>query len=216
MSDNQTFLDLIRDYSLWSDYLGTFAFAVSGIRVAEEHQLDWFGAYVVGFITAVGGGTLRDMMLGIPVFWFSNPMYLMITLLALLTYAVFRRYLLKVEHVVFFLDSVGLGMFAVVGAQRSIDAGMAIWIAPLMATITGAFGGMIRDILVNEIPHIFVREVYASACLMGGLVYIFLFSFTPLSVPFIGLFVSLLVLSIRLLAIRYKWTLPGFAPMIRL
>lgn len=210
MSNNETLLDFIRDYSLWSDYLGTFAFAVSGIRVAEERDLDWFGTYVVGFVTAVGGGTLRDMMLDIPVFWFANPIYLIITMLALILYAAFRKHILRVEHFVFFLDSVGLGMFSVVGAQRSIEAGMPLWVAPIMATITGAFGGMLRDILVNEIPHIFVKEVYASACVIGGLFYISLYSFTALSIPFIGLVTSVLVLSIRLLANRYQWTIPGF------
>lgn len=164
----------------------------------------------MGFVTAVGGGTLRDMMLDIPVFWFANPIYLIITMLALILYAAFRKHILRVEHFVFFLDSVGLGMFSVVGAQRSIEAGMPLWVAPIMATITGAFGGMLRDILVNEIPHIFVKEVYASACVIGGLFYFFLYSFTALSIPFIGLVTSVLVLSIRLLANRYRWTIPGF------
>ena len=161
---NITFLKVI-------DFIGTFAFAISGIRLASAKRFDWFGAYVVGAATAIGGGTLRDVMLDVPVFWMHNGYYLWCTALALLWVIIFRKHLVHMHNTFFIFDAIGLALFTIVGIQKTLDCGMPIWVAIVMGTTTGAAGGVIRDVLINEEPLIFRKEIYAMACVMGGIVY---------------------------------------------
>ena len=121
----------------WCDYLGTLAFAISGIRLAAAKGFDWFGAYVVGFVTAVGGGTIRDILLDIKPFWLIQPSYLIITGLALVFTIVFRRQVVRLNHSLFFFDAIGLGLFVVVGVAKSSAVGYPWWVAIIMGTITG-------------------------------------------------------------------------------
>lgn len=159
-----TFVDLI-------EFIGTFAFAISGIRLASAKQFDLFGAYVVGLVTAIGGGTIRDVLLGVTPFWMTDTIYLVITAFALLWVMVFSKYLVKMNNTIFLFDAIGLALFAVVGIQKTIDAGFPLWVATIMGTLTGAAGGVLRDVFINEIPLIFRKDIYAMACVMGGFAY---------------------------------------------
>ena len=153
------------------DYVGTFAFAISGIRLASAKHFDWFGAYVVGFVTAVGGGTLRDLLLGLPPFWMQNVSYLVVSGFAFLFVVGLRKYVIRLNNTFFIFDAVGLGLFTVVGIQKSIAVGYPMWVGIIMGTLTGAAGGMLRDVLLNEVPLIFRKDIYAIACICGGLIY---------------------------------------------
>ena len=153
------------------DYIGTFAFAISGIRLASAKRFDWFGAYVVGFVTAVGGGTIRDLLLDVTPFWMLQSSYLIVTALALGFVILFGRYVIRLNNTFFIFDAIGLGLFAVVGIEKSITYGYPMWVGLIMGTLTGAAGGVLRDTLINEVPLIFRKEIYALACVFGGLVY---------------------------------------------
>lgn len=142
------------------DYVGTFAFAISGIRLASAKHFDWFGAYVVGFVTAVGGGTLRDLLLGLPPFWMQNVSYLVVSGFAFLFVVGLRKYVIRLNNTFFIFDAVGLGLFTVVGIQKSIAVGYPMWVGIIMGTLTGAAGGMLRDVLLNEVPLIFRKDIY--------------------------------------------------------
>ena len=123
----------------WCDYLGTLAFAISGIRLAAAKGFDWFGAYVVGFVTAVGGGTIRDILLDLKPFWLIQPSYLIITGVALAFTIVFRRQVVRLNHSLFFFDAIGLGLFVVVGVAKSFATGYPWWVAVIMGTVTSGY-----------------------------------------------------------------------------
>lgn len=159
-----TFVDFI-------EILGTFAFAISGIRLASAKQFDLFGAFVVGLVTAIGGGTIRDLLIGVTPFWMNDPIYLIITAFSLVWVMVFRKYLVKMNNTIFLFDAIGLALFAVVGIQKTLDAGFPLWVATIMGTFTGAAGGVLRDVFINEVPLIFRKDIYAMACVMGGFAY---------------------------------------------
>ncbi|MBQ5572917.1 MAG: TRIC cation channel family protein, partial [Bacteroidaceae bacterium] len=131
------------------DFIGTFAFAISGVRLAARKNFDLFGAYVVGFVTAVGGGTLRDLMLGTTPFWMTTPYYVIITGVALLTVIVLKKWLVRFDSTFFIFDAIGLGFFTVVGLEKSMAADFPMWINIIMGCKTGATGGIKRDILLN-------------------------------------------------------------------
>jgi uncharacterized membrane protein YeiH len=189
------------------EYIGTFAFAISGIRAASLKRFDWFGAYVVGFVTATGGGTIRDLLLGVPPFWMSNMSYLVFTAIALLVVVVFDGQLFRVKYTFFIFDTIGLALFVVVGFEKSLLYEFPYWVAIIMGTLTGAAGGVIRDVLTNEIPLIFRKEIYAIPCILGGVVYMVchLFGVETLFSQ-IATFSS--VILIRILAVKYNICLP--------
>lgn len=151
---------------------GTIAFAISGIRMAAAKKFDWFGAYIIGLVTAIGGGTLRDVLLDIPVFWMQTWWYLAVTGLSLLAVIIFRQWLVdRHETLLFIFDTIGLALFCVIGVQKTLATGYPMWVASVMGIITGAFGGVIRDILINVEPLVFRKDIYATACLAGVLAY---------------------------------------------
>lgn len=195
------------DFITFCDYAGTFAFAISGIRLASAKKFDWFGAYVVGAVTAVGGGTIRDVLLDATPFWMTQASYLIVTGLALVFVAIFRKYVIRLNNTIFIFDAIGLGLFTVVGIAKSLEYGFPIWVAIIMGTITGAFGGMLRDTLINEVPLIFRKDIYASACVMGGLIYYAcqLLGLTPAMTQFIA---AASVFITRAVAVRYHISLP--------
>lgn len=199
--DNIPFVDFI-------EFLGTFAFAISGIRLASAKQFDLFGAFVVGFVTAIGGGTLRDLLLGVTPFWMDNPFYIWCTLFALVFVIIFHNNLIKLNNTFFAFDTIGLALFVVVGAEKSLSLGYAPWIAVLMGTITGSVGGVIRDVLINEIPLIFRREIYALACVLGGIVFVLLYAHSSINVIFIEASTAFVVILVRFLAVKYHLSLP--------
>ncbi len=189
------------------EFIGTFAFAISGIRLASAKQFDWFGAYVVGVATAIGGGTIRDALLGMTPFWMTNPVYLICSGFALLWVILFGKYLIHLHNTFFIFDSIGLALFTVVGVEKSLALGFPLWVAVIMGTITGAAGGVIRDIFINEIPLIFRKEIYAMACVIGGMVYGFC-SWLEIDVILTQCISGFSVFMVRTLAVKYKICLP--------
>lgn len=189
------------------EFLGTFAFAISGIRLASAKQFDWFGAYVVGMATAVGGGTFRDMMLGTTPFWMTTPIYVICSALALLCVIMFSRYLIRLNNTFFLFDAIGLALFAIVGIQKTLDFGYPLWVAIIMGTMTGAAGGVIRDVFINEIPLIFRKEIYAMACVIGGIVF-GICDYLEFNTVVTHVLCGTSVFLTRLLAVKYHICLP--------
>lgn len=189
------------------EVLGTIAFAISGIRLAAAKSFDWFGAYVVGLVTAIGGGTLRDVLLDVPVFWMQSGMYLAVTFLSLLTVIVFRRALVKGMRTMFLFDAIGLALFVVVGIEKTLVLDYPMWVAIVMGITTGSFGGITRDILINEVPLFFRKDIYATACLAGGVVY--WLSSLIIDSPIVAqISCAVTVVGLRILAVHYHWSLP--------
>lgn len=189
------------------EILGTLAFAISGIRLASAKRFDWFGAYVVGLITAIGGGTIRDLLLDTTAFWMLNSIYLTVTAVALLLVIIFGRYLIRLNNTFFIFDTIGLALFVVVGIQKTIAADFPFWIAIIMGTITGAAGGVLRDILINEVPLIFRKEIYAMACVFGGIVYWICYRL-DCAPHLTQILTALTVIATRIVAVKYKLSLP--------
>lgn len=190
------------------DYIGTYAFAISGVRLASRKSFDLFGAYVVGFVTAVGGGTIRDLMLGVTPFWMIFPSYVIITAIALFTVMAFRKWVVKLNYTFFIFDAVGLGLFTVVGIEKSMSFGFGMWVNIIMGCITGAAGGMLRDVFINEIPLIFRKEIYAMACVGGGFIY-WLCLKAGLSHELTQLTAASAVIIIRVASVHYSISLPS-------
>lgn len=190
------------------EFIGTMAFAISGIRLASSKHFDWFGAFIVGMATAIGGGTLRDLMLGVSPFWLTNKIYIIWCLVSLFWVVVFGKYLIHQKNTWFIFDTIGLALFNVIGIEKTLQMGFPTWTAIIMGCITGAAGGVIRDILINEVPLIFRKEIYAMACIAGGIVYIVGHSLLDLSSELNALFSSLVVIAVRILAVRFGWHLP--------
>ena len=195
------------DFISFCDYTGTFAFAISGIRLASAKQFDWFGAYVIGVVTAVGGGTIRDILLNATPFWMEQASYLIISALALLFVIIFRKYVISLNNTFFIFDTIGLALFTVVGVGKSIALGYPFWVAIIMGSITGAAGGVIRDVFINEIPLIFRKEIYAMACVVGGIAY-WLCDVAGLESYACQLIGGLAVFLTRILAVKYHICLP--------
>lgn len=188
-------------------YAGTFAFAISGIRLAAAKKFDWFGAYLVGLVTAIGGGTMRDLLLGITPFWMEQPAFLIATGVALLFVILFRKYLVHLHNTIFIFDAIGLGLFVVVGIDRSLSAGFPFWVAIVMGMVTGTVGGITRDTLINEVPLIFRRDIYALACILGGLVFL-LCSKLELSKILIDTLTASSIIFTRVIAVKFGISVP--------
>lgn len=204
----------VNDFVNWCDYLGTLAFAISGIRLAAGKGLDWFGAYVVGFVTAVGGGTIRDILLDIKPFWLIQPSYLIITALGLIFTIIFRRQVVRLNHSLFVFDAIGLGLFVVVGVAKSYAAGFPWWVAVIMGTVTGSFGGLLRDVLINETPLIFRTDFYASACVLGSIIYVLMGRYSSLPIEWVQFISAISVFIFRVLAVVLHIQLPTFNPKL--
>ena len=195
------------------DFVGTLAFAISGIRLASAKQFDWFGAYVVGVTTAIGGGTMRDVMLGQSPFWMTNPFYLLVTLVGLVWVIAFRKKLVRQDSVWFIFDTIGLALFTVVGIEKTLTTiapdgqSFPFWAAIVMGAITGAGGGVIRDVFINEVPLIFRKEIYALACVIGGLVY-YICHLSGMSIELSAIACGVAVFLMRVLAVKYHLHLP--------
>lgn len=189
------------------EVIGTVAAAISGIRLAATKNFDWFGAYTVGLVTAIGGGTLRDLLLDIPVFWMQTWWYLGVTALSLITVIVFKSILVSKDRILFIFDSIGLALFCVIGITKTLAIDYPMWVAVIMGIITGAFGGVIRDILINEEPLVFRKDIYATACLAGSLVYWILY-ITGCSVIAQQLACAVAIIGLRFITLKYNLSLP--------
>ena len=189
------------------EFLGTFAFAISGIRHAAAKHFDWFGGYVCGIAVAIGGGTIRDVMLGVTPFWMTNPIYIICTALALIFVIIFAKHMEGLRNTWFVFDTLGLALFTIAGIQKSLILEQPYWLAIIMGCITGSAGGIIRDVLLNNEPVIFQREIYAMAAVLGGIVYWALDIFgCPVEVTVIASFTTTCLM--RFLAVRYHLSLP--------
>lgn len=192
------------------DILGTFSFAVSGAFLAMEKKLDPFGVLVLSFVTAIGGGTLRDIMIGnLPVSWLRNETATIVIFSSAVATMFFGRYLKHLTTTLFLFDALGLGLFTVVGIKLGMDKHFSMGVCITLGTITACFGGVIRDVLLNSVPLLFRKEIYAMACIAGGLIY-FLLRAMKLNADVTTIICILIIFAIRLLAVRVKLSLPQF------
>ena len=154
------------------DILGTIAFAISGVSVAMNKKMDAFGLLIIAFVTSVGGGTLRDILIGqTPVSWMTNMTYVYVIFGATVFTIAFRKRINYLRISLFLFDTIGIGLYTVVGVEKGLNIGLHPIICIALGTMTACFGGVIRDILCNEIPVIFRKEIYATACIAGGISY---------------------------------------------
>lgn len=189
------------------DAIGAFVFAISGIRMAANKGFDLFGAFVVGFATAIGGGTLRDLLLGVTPVWMTNSIYVTMTILALVFVVVFRKRLIHMNVTFFIFDTFGLALYTVVGIEKTLAYDFSWWVPIAMGTMSGAAGGIIRDMLLAQVPLIFKKEIYATACILGGLVF-FIFDAITGNQLLSVLSCSGVVVASRVLAVRYGISIP--------
>ncbi len=195
------FIDII-------DLLGTISFAISGALAGYAKKLDAFGIVIIAFVTAAGGGTLRDILLGVrPVSWMTNMDLVYTILISVLVTFIFRKHLAKLRKTLFLFDTIGIGLYTVVGVEIGLKVGLHPIICITLGCISACFGGVLRDILVNEIPVIFRKNIYATACILGGIVYTLL---NELDVPVNYTFIigALTVIITRTIAVIYKIQLP--------
>ncbi|MBT8326803.1 MAG: trimeric intracellular cation channel family protein [Bacteroidia bacterium] len=186
---------------------GVLVFAISGVLTAIDNDFDVVGASVIGFITALGGGTLRDLLIGeTPVGWMLDTNYLWTVMAAVALSYLFKTRIIKLRKGMFLFDSMGLGLFAILGVQKTIAVGLDPVIAILMGMVSAVFGGVLRDVLSNIVPLIFRKEIYATACLIGGLVFLILQTFSK--ALYINMGVAMFVVFIiRYLAVKKKWVM---------
>jgi uncharacterized membrane protein YeiH len=190
------------------DILGTFSFAVSGAFAAMEKKLDPFGVLILAFITAVGGGTVRDLLIGdTPVAWLQRPSIGWVIVAGAAGALFFGRRLKKIQSLLTSFDALGLGLFTIIGIQKGLLHHLSPGVCIALGTITGCFGGVMRDIVLNKVPLIFQKDIYASASILGGIAY---FLLIHLTIPdTIGAAISIvLIFATRMLGIRYRWHLP--------
>lgn len=190
--------------------LGTIAFAISGTFAAMQRRLDPFGVLIIAFVTSIGGGTVRDLLLGdTPVAWMRDVNYCLLILLTCIGTIFFKTHIKKFKVTLFLFDSMGLGLFTMLGIQKGMIFGLSPGICVALGTITGCFGGVIRDTLLNTIPLIFHKEVYATACILGGILYYALKYFNVEDdVATIAVIAFIFVL--RIIVVRYKVMFPKF------
>jgi len=192
------------------DILGTFSFAVSGAFLAIQKKLDPFGVLVVSFVTAIGGGTLRDIMIGnLPVSWLRNETATIVIFASAVATMLFGAYLKKLKITLFLFDALGLGLFTIIGIDMAIALKFSTGVCIALGTITACFGGVIRDVLLNDVPLLFRKEIYALACIIGGLIYL-LFREIKLDTNLSRIICILIIFTIRVLAVRFKISLPHF------
>lgn len=192
------------------ELLGTFFFAISGALAIQDHHDDLFGAGFMGFVTAIGGGTLRDIMLGsYPLVWIRD-IYLLYAIFAgvIVAYFFFNP-LMRLKRTFLFFDTLGISFFTILGVEKALSLGVKPEIAAIMGMFSAIMGGVIRDTLTNATPVLFRKEIYATACLAGAILYLVLYKFG--AERNINMIVSIaLICIIRLLAVKFKLALPSF------
>lgn len=193
------------------ELIGTFFFTISGALAMQDKEHDWFAAAFTGFLTAIGGGTIRDMMLGsYPLVWIGDINFLYAVLIGVVTAILFFRVFIRLRRTFMLFDTLGISFFTIIGVEKAIGLGVQPEIAAIMGMFTAVMGGVIRDTLTNELPVIFRKEIYATACLAGAIVYLLIDIHTPLERNY-NLSISILVIIfIRLVALKFKLSLPGF------
>lgn len=192
------------------EILGTFSFAVSGAFFAMEKRLDQFGVLILSFVTAIGGGTIRDMLLGeFPVAWMQNETLILLIFFSAVGTMFFGSWLRKINTTLFLFDAMGLGLFTIMGIEKALVHDLSMEVCIALGTVTGCFGGVIRDVLLNNVPLVFRKEIYAMASIAGGILY-FLLRESPIDNDVAKIICILLIILVRILAVRFKWSLPAF------
>ena len=197
-------------FNLAIEILGTISFAMSGSFAAMQKRLDPFGVLIIAFITSVGGGTIRDLLLDVPVFWMHDLRMCILIMVTSVITMIFKLIEKNFQVTLFIFDSFGLGLFTIIGVSKGMNSDLHPLICLILGTITGVFGGILRDILLNRIPLIFRKEIYATACIVGGVVYMGLYAFTDLTNTFIQIITIIMIVAIRTLAVKYHWQIPKF------
>lgn len=193
------------------EIVGTIAFAMSGALTAIYKKLDLFGIFMIAFATAVGGGTLRDVMIGkTPVGWMLDLNYVYVIIIGYILAIIFRKKFDRLRTSLFLFDTIGLGVFTLIGLEKGLSIGLHPVICIALGTVTACFGGVIRDILCSEIPVIFREEIYATICIVGGIVF-FMIRKLNLDAEILDLITSLFIISVRLMAVKFKWHLPALS-----
>lgn len=193
------------------DLLATIAFAVSGALAAMNKRFDPFGVVIIAITTAIGGGTLRDTLIGrTPVGWMQDMNYLYMIFVGIVLALIFRHKLLRLRKTFFLFDTIGLGLFTITGVEIGINAGLHPIICIMLGTMSASFGGVLRDVLCNEVPVIFQKEIYAMASVIGGSFFLLLLH-TGWDQDIIYILTSCIVIGIRLLAVKYNWSLPAIS-----
>jgi uncharacterized membrane protein YeiH len=195
------------DFIQFIDILGVIAFAISGVLAAMRKGMDLFGILIIAFVTSVGGGTLRDVLIQENVIWLRDMTYIYAITGTTVFAIIFRKKLNYLRKSLFLFDTIGIGLYTVVGIEKGISAGLNPAICVLLGTISACFGGVIRDILCNEIPVIFQKEIYATPCIIGGTIY---FPLIYLNIPenIVFLIAGSVVIVIRICAVVFKIQLP--------
>lgn len=192
------------------EILGIFSFAASGAFAAMDKKLDPFGVLIISFATAIGGGTIRDVLLGrLPVAWLTDSTTIWVILISAGLSLFFSGWLKKFDRLLFYFDALGLGLFTIMGIQTAIEQKLGTGICIMLGTVTGCFGGVLRDVLLNNVPLIFHREIYASASILGGIIFILLIN-SGLALSIASIIAILIVFVVRILAVRFSWSLPKF------
>lgn len=191
------------------DFIGVFVFAISGVLAAINKRLDLFGVFIIAFVTALGGGTLRDALIGrTPIGWMQDLNYVYLIIAGYIVAILFRNYLNKLRLSLFLFDTIGLGVFTLIGIEKGVEYGLHPIICIALGTITASFGGLIRDILCNEIPLLLRKgTIYATICIIGGVLFFVLRKFN-LQDSVNELITSLFIIVFRLAAVKYKMSLP--------
>ncbi len=192
------------------DLLGTAAFAISGALFAIKKRMDTFGVLIIAFVTAVGGGTLRDMLIGADtITWMKDLNYIYVIFVSVVLAIVFRKKIGYLSKSLFLFDTIGLGIFTIIGTEIGLQNDFHPMICVALGMITATFGGVIRDTLSNEIPLIFQKEIYATACIIGATTYLILNKF-QIDHNLIHVLTTLMVITVRLIAVKFKLKLPTF------
>jgi uncharacterized membrane protein YeiH len=191
------------------EILGTFSFAVSGTSVAMKKKLDIFGILIISFVTSIGGGTLRDIMLGnTPVAWLRDATTINVILASTIGTVLFGKFISKLNVSLFLFDSLGLGLFTFIGIQKGMDMHFSNGVCVAIGMLSGCFGGVIRDTLLNEIPLVFRKEIYASTCILGGAVYFLLHALKVDNQLSQTIGIATIVL-LRKIVVRFNLSLPN-------
>ncbi|MGG6231283.1 trimeric intracellular cation channel family protein [Tenacibaculum sp. SDUM215027] len=190
------------------DIAGTFAFAISGALVAIRKKFDVFGVIIIAFVTAVGGGMTRDVLINAhPINWIGDINYIWTILIAVVVTFFFRSKIAPLRRTMFLFDTIGISVFTLIGVQKGINFNLHPFVALVMGMSSAVMGGVIRDVLTNEIPLIFHKEIYASACLAGGIVYLLLYSL-EVNEDFLFVISAGIIVVVRTIAVQYKLELP--------
>lgn len=196
------------DIIYFLDILGTFAFAISGSLVAMKKRFDIFGVVIIAFVTAVGGGMLRDVLINShPINWIGDLNYIWTIFIAVFITYLFKSKIAPLRKTFVLFDTLGIGVFTLLGLQKCLDFGLHPFIALIMGMISAVFGGVIRDVLTSKVPLIFKKEIYASACLAGGVTYLFL-GFLKVNSDIQFIVSAVVIVGIRIIAVRNRLELP--------